>query len=81
MKKYIVSLTVALFLISISFYTSAQPPFQAPNPYTNGNGTGIQGGGLHNTAPIDGGSGILLILAACLGVKKVYDVKKSKQRK
>ena len=81
MKKHIVSLTVALFLISISFYTSAQPPFQAPNPYTNGNGTGIQGGGLHNTAPIDGGLGILLILATGFGIRKVYNAKKSKQEK
>ena len=79
MKKYIVSLTVALFLMSISFFALAQAPAPnpAPNPYINGNGAGIQGGGLHNTAPIDGGLGILLILATGFGIRKVYKAKKS----
>ena len=73
MKKFIVSSIVTLFLISISLFTFAQ----APNPYTNGNNTGIQGGGLHNSAPIDGGLGILLILATGFGIRKVYKAKKS----
>jgi hypothetical protein len=82
MKKYIGPLIVALFLISVSFDTSAQQPFQgAPDPYTNGNGTGIQGGGLHNAAPIDGGLGILLVLATGFGIRKVYNAKKNKQEK
>jgi len=80
MKKYIVSSIVALFLISISFLTPAQPPFNPPNPYTNGNGTGTYGGGLHNS-PVDGGLGILLILAAGFGIRKVYHIRKIKQEK
>jgi hypothetical protein len=80
MKKYIASSIVALFLISISFLTPAQPPFNPPNPYTNGNGSGTYGGGLHNS-PIDGGLGILLILTAGFGMRKVYNARKNKQEK
>ena len=75
MKKYIESLIVVLFLISISLFTPAQPPFNPPNPYSNGNGQGISGGGLHNTgAPIDGGLGIMLIFAAGFGIRKAYRI-------
>jgi len=63
--------------------TLAQPAYSPPNPYTNGNGTNITGGGLHNGTgvPIDGGIGILLLLAAGFGVRKVYDIKKNKRGK
>ena len=80
MKKHIVSFIVTILLTIPALSGHAQPAYNPPDPYTNGNGTGINGGGLHNnTAPIDGGLGILLLLAAGFGAKKVYNVKKSKQ--
>jgi hypothetical protein len=77
MKKQIASYIVTLLLTCTALNTYAQPP----DPYTNGDGTAINGGGLHNSAPIDGGLGILLLLAAVFGTKKVYNVKKSKNGK
>ena len=75
MKKYIAIIIGTLFLLSLSFFAPSQPPFTPPNPYVNGNGQGISGGGLHNV-PIDGGLGILLILAAGFGIRKVCTVGK-----
>ncbi len=75
MKKYIQISLITLFLISLSLVTPAQPPFNAPNPYTQGNGGQVYGGGLHSGA-IDGGLGILLFLAGGFGIKKVRIMKK-----
>lgn len=80
MKNHIAIFIVTLFLVVTTLLTFAQPPYNPPNPYTNGNNTGIQGGGLHNSVPIDGGLGILLILATGFGIRKVYKAKKINQK-
>ena len=69
---------IAGVLVIASVTSIGQGP---PNPYTNGDGTGIYGNGLHNGptgAPIDGGLGIILILASGFGIKKAYQFKKKK---
>jgi len=83
MKKQIASIIFTLILSVMTLLTLAQPPYYPPSPYTNGNGTNITGGGLHNGTgvPIDGGTGILLILATVFGMRKVYNANRSKQVK
>jgi len=61
MKKNILYFIITTVFVISSLFSIGQPPFNPPNPYQNCNGTGIYGGGLHNTsAPVDGGLGILL---------------------
>jgi len=70
-KKF---LFLAAVLSFSAFTLIAQPPPPPPdNPGTTGGPVGPVGG------PIDGGLGILLVLAGIYGTKKVFDLRKSKQ--
>lgn len=63
-------ITITLFTINPTHLLAQDPP---PPPDHNSSGN-VPGGG----APIAGGLGILLILGATYGAKKVYDIQKRK---
>ncbi len=67
MKKFIIKLTIAGFIsfCSLSAFATTNPPDPGGSP-----GTGPALGG---SAPIGGGLGILLVLGAAYGGKKVYN--------
>jgi len=74
MKK-IKAILVLFAIFAMPFLSISDPP-GGPDPNLNGNGTG--NGTTPVGAPIDGGLGILVILGASYGIKKVYSAKKSK---
>jgi len=74
MKKLITTFLITL-LISFSISTLADPPAPPGNPGTGGGGGGPVG------APIDGGLGILLVMGAAYGGKKLYKARKDKKEK
>ena len=75
MKNITKTLTALITITLLTFNTAtlfAQDP--PPPPPDHGTGGNVPGGG----APIAGGIGILLVLGAAYGGKKVYDFKKRK---
>jgi hypothetical protein len=77
MKKSLKPLFVSLILfyfIAIDYTCLAQePPHPPPPPSEKGTATNHGPAG----APVDPGTGILLMLAAGYGLRKVYNVRKS----
>lgn len=71
MKKVIASLILVATGIVFSIGIMAQPPQPPAGQGTSGNQppAGVPG------APIDGGLGIILILAAGYGLKKIHNVR------
>jgi hypothetical protein len=69
MKKAIILLS---FVILGSMTLSAQAPPHPPSSADNGGTNGPVGG---TGAPVDGGTGILLLLAAAYGIRKVMGQK------
>ena len=72
MRKIIMGLTLVAFGIILSVGVFAQPPRPPAGQGTSGNQS--PGGPLG--APLEPGTGVLLILAAAYGFKKVMDVRK-----
>jgi len=70
MKKIIAKLLLIAVLITGSQLLFSQPP---PPPPPGHGGDGNQNAG---NAPIDGGLGILLVLGAAYGSKRLYDRRK-----
>jgi hypothetical protein len=70
MKKIIAKLLLLTVLITGSQQLISQPP---PPPPPGHGGDGNQNAG---NAPIDGGLGILLVLGAAYGGKKIWDYRK-----
>jgi hypothetical protein len=75
MKTFKKVLTTLLFLITVTLLTINLALAQTPPP-PNGGDTPSQGGNtpVGGGAPIAGGIGILLVLGAAYGGKKVYQV-------
>ena len=71
MKTYIVKilLIAGLMIASLSLYSQSAPPPPPSDPGASGNPP--VGGG----APIGAGAGMLLLMAAGYGAKKVYDAR------
>ncbi len=70
-------LTLAfLFSATFMFHSFADGPLDNPPPPPGG---GHGGGGNTQGAPIDGGTGILLVLGACYGGLSLYKIRKSQQ--
>ena len=76
MRKVIIGLILVTFGIILSVSVFAQPPRPPANFGTNGNQTP---GGPHG-APIEPGTGVLLILATGYALKKVQEVRKMQNR-
>lgn len=74
MKK-IKAILVLMAFFAMPLLSISDPP-GGPDPNTNGNGT--PNGTVPVGAPIDGGLGILMILGAGYGLKKVYNARKAK---
>jgi hypothetical protein len=74
MKK-IKAILVLFAIFAMPFLSISDPP-AGPDPNLNGNGT--PNGTVPVGAPIDGGLGILIILGAGYGIKKIFNAKKSK---
>jgi len=72
MKKFKASLVLFALGIIFSVGVMAQPP----RPPLNQGSSGNQSPGNPTGAPLDPGTGILLILAAGYGLKKFYDLRK-----
>ncbi|MBU2554768.1 MAG: hypothetical protein KKF98_09950 [Bacteroidetes bacterium] len=70
MKKILAKLLLITVLITGSQQLISQPP---PPPPPGHGGDGNQNAG---NAPIDGGLGILLVLGAAYGGKRLYDRRK-----
>jgi len=70
MKKIVAKLLLLTVLITGSQQLISQPP---PPPPPGHGGDGNQNAG---NAPIDGGLGILLVLGAAYGSKRLYDRRK-----
>jgi hypothetical protein len=73
MKKLQATLISLAVGIVFSIGVMAQGP---PNPPSDLNAGGNQPPSGTTGAPIDPGTGLFLILAACYGVKKAYDTRK-----
>ena len=73
MKKLIFPLLLAIF-VSLGIAVSAAPPIPPSDPSSGGGGNPGPVG-----APIDGGLGILLVMGAAYGGKKLYMARKKKQ--
>ncbi len=71
MKKIILTIAIALFAITINAQTPPEP--NGGNGAPAGGNTPVGGG-----AYIGGGIGILLVLGAGYGIKKIYDHKLKK---
>jgi hypothetical protein len=76
MKKFKISLILVAFGLLFSIGVMAQGPPTPPSDPTAG-GNQIPGGGGPAGAPIDGGTSILLLLAAGYGLKKIRGVNKT----
>ena len=72
LKKLLLTLAF-LFTTLFMFNAMAEEPLDNPPPPPGG---GHGGGGNQQGAPIDGGLGILLILGAGYGAKKLYKIRK-----
>jgi hypothetical protein len=72
MRKVIIGLILVTFSVILSVGVFAQPP----RPPLNQGAAGNQSPGGPTGAPIDPGTGILLILAAAYGLKKVQVARK-----
>ena len=75
MKNITKTLTalITITLLSINLSAQTPPPPNGGGDPSQGNNTPVGGG-----APITGGLGILLVLGAAYGGKKVYDYRKRK---
>jgi hypothetical protein len=74
MKKKLLFLSA---LLTLGTYTLiAQPPPKPPNDPSLGGTNGVIGGNAPAGAPIDGGLGILLLLSAGYGSKKLFNTRK-----
>jgi hypothetical protein len=73
MKK-IRAILVLGAIFAMPFLSISDPP-GGPDPNLNGNGT--PNGTTPVGAPIDGGLGILVILGAGYGIRKIYNVRKA----
>ncbi|NOY97318.1 MAG: hypothetical protein GXO81_13305 [Chlorobi bacterium] len=67
MKKFLITLTIAglVSFCSLSAFAQTNPPDPGGSPETGSTALG-------GSAPIGGGLGILLVLGAAYGGKKVY---------
>ena len=74
MKKYILTFIFTTLLLIFAISSFGQGPPQPPG--TGHSQTGNQIGG---NAPVGGGIGILLVLGAAYGCKKVYDYLQDKK--
>jgi len=74
--KNIKSLLILGAIFAMPLLSICDPP-AGPDPNTNGNGSA--NGTTPVGAPIDGGLGILVILGAGYGIKKVYNARKSRK--
>jgi hypothetical protein len=74
MKK-IKAILVLFAIFAMPFLSISDPP-GGPDPNLNGSGT--TNGTTPVGAPIDGGLGILIILGAGYGIKKVFKARKTK---
>ena len=72
MRKVIIGLIIVTFGVILSVGVFAQPPRPPANQGTNGNQSPA-GGPIGS--PIEPGTGILLMLAAAYGIKKVQETK------
>jgi hypothetical protein len=75
MKKFKASLIIMALGIIFSIGVMAQPTPPAPPSNQGTAGDQSPSGGVPAGAPLDPGTGILLILAAGYGLKKFYDLK------
>ena len=73
MKRYILKIAVILSFIMLPAFVALADLPDAPPPDPGGTGGGTPVG-----APIDGGLGILLVLGAGYGAKKLYQARKEK---
>ena len=74
MKKRI-SIIIALLTLSVMTLLAQAPP-KPPNDPSYGGDNGPVGGNGPFGSPIDGGSGILLILGAGYAAKRLYFIRK-----
>jgi hypothetical protein len=75
LRRLLLTLTF-LFTSMFIFNTMADEPLDSPPPPPGG---GHGGGGNSQGAPIDGGLGILLVLGAGYGAKKLYKNRQEKR--
>jgi hypothetical protein len=77
MKKIIIGLFILTFGVILSSGLFAQPSFDPPAPPDNKGTSGNQSPPSNSTgAPVEPGTGILLIMAGAYGIKKIRDVRK-----
>ena len=77
MKKIIIGLFILTFGVILSSGLFAQPFFDPPAPPDNKGTSGNQSPPSNSTgAPVEPGTGILLIMAGAYGIKKIRDVRK-----
>lgn len=77
LRKSLLILVILLTGLGM-FHANADEPLDSPPPPPGG---GHGGGGNSQGAPIDGGLGILLLLGAGYGAKKIYVVRKDKKER
>jgi len=77
MKKIIIGLFLLTFGVILSSGLFAQPSFEPPAPPDNKGTSGNQSPPSNSTgAPVEPGTGILLIMAGAYGIKKIRNMRK-----